>query len=144
MDACQHCPRYVSSQFHAIVFIDDHRVRAQLDVKLSKGIDCNFHQYGWIMNNYLYLGDCLDVLQDYVKDETVDLIYIDPPFNSKRNYNVFFDDKEIHSQQSALGCWTFQCLGWTAVNRLLRILSAIYSMLIKSLNFALSDFYSKD
>ena len=30
------------------------------------------------MNNYLYLGDCLDVLQDYVKDETVDLIYIDP------------------------------------------------------------------
>jgi len=51
--------------------------------------------------NYLYLGDCLDVLQDYVKDESVDLIYIDPPFNSKRNYNVFFDDKEIQVQRLA-------------------------------------------
>ncbi|MEZ5671392.1 MAG: hypothetical protein R3E08_03035 [Thiotrichaceae bacterium] len=53
------------------------------------------------MMNYLYLGDCLDVLQDYVKDESVDLIYISPPFNSKRNYNVFFDDKEIQVQRLA-------------------------------------------
>ncbi len=30
--------------------------------------------------NYLYLGDCLNVLRDYVKDESVDLIYIDPPW----------------------------------------------------------------
>ncbi len=51
--------------------------------------------------NYLYLGDCLNVLQDYVKDESVDLVYIDPPFNSKRNYNVFFHDKEIQVQRLA-------------------------------------------
>jgi site-specific DNA-methyltransferase (adenine-specific) len=57
--------------------------------------------YEGISMNYLYLGDCLDVLQDYVKDESVDLIYIDPPFNSKRNYNVFFDDKEIQVQRLA-------------------------------------------
>ncbi len=64
------------------------------------------------MNNYLYLGDCLDVLQDYVKDETVDLIYIDPPFNSKRNYNVFFDDKEIHSQRIAFeDTWSLKNVG---------------------------------
>lgn len=45
--------------------------------------------------NTLYLGDCLYVLRDSVPDESVDLIYIDPPFNSKRDYNIFFDDKLI-------------------------------------------------
>ena len=39
--------------------------------------------------NRLYFGDCLDVIQDYVSDESVDLIYLDPPFNSKRLYNAF-------------------------------------------------------
>ncbi|MDP3683862.1 MAG: site-specific DNA-methyltransferase, partial [Ignavibacteria bacterium] len=51
--------------------------------------------------NYIYLGDCLNVLRDNVKDESVDLIYIDPPFNSKRDYNIFFDDKEIQTQRIA-------------------------------------------
>jgi site-specific DNA-methyltransferase (adenine-specific) len=49
--------------------------------------------------NQLYLGDCLNILQDYIKGESVDLIYIDPPFNSKRNYNIFFDNKEIQTQR---------------------------------------------
>ncbi len=40
--------------------------------------------------NTLYYGDNLKILREYVKDETVDLIYIDPPFNSIRNYNVLF------------------------------------------------------
>ena len=39
--------------------------------------------------NRLYLGDCLDVLREDVADNTVDLIYLDPPFNSKRLYNAF-------------------------------------------------------
>ena len=51
--------------------------------------------------NTLYLGDCLNVLRDSVADESVDLIYIDPPFNSKRDYNISFDDKEIQSQRVA-------------------------------------------
>jgi site-specific DNA-methyltransferase (adenine-specific) len=51
--------------------------------------------------NYLYLGDCLDVLRHEIPDESVDLIYIDPPFNSKRNYNIFFDDKDIQTQRIA-------------------------------------------
>ena len=41
------------------------------------------------MGNRLYFGDCLDVLREDVADETVDLIYLDPPFNSKRLYNAF-------------------------------------------------------
>ncbi len=44
------------------------------------------------MTNCLYYGDNLDVLGEYISDESVDLIYLDPPFNSKRNYNVLFKD----------------------------------------------------
>ncbi len=51
--------------------------------------------------NWLHLGDCLEVLRKEIPDETVDLIYIDPPFNSKRNYNIFFDDKDIQTQRIA-------------------------------------------
>ena len=40
--------------------------------------------------NQLYYGDNLDVLRRHVKDDTVDLIYLDPPFNSNANYNVLF------------------------------------------------------
>ena len=39
--------------------------------------------------NRLYFGDCLDVLREDIADNTVDLIYLDPPFNSKRLYNAF-------------------------------------------------------
>lgn len=38
----------------------------------------------------LYYGDNLDVLRRYVKDESVDLVYLDPPFNSAKDYNVLF------------------------------------------------------
>lgn len=38
-------------------------------------------------HNKLFYGDNLDVLRRYIKDESIDLCYIDPPFNSKRNYN---------------------------------------------------------
>lgn len=39
----------------------------------------------------IYRGDCLDILPQF-PDECVDLIYIDPPFNSNRNYEVFWGD----------------------------------------------------
>jgi site-specific DNA-methyltransferase (adenine-specific) len=42
----------------------------------------------------LYYGDNLDILRRYLKDETVDLVYLDPPFNSAQNYNAFFHEKE--------------------------------------------------
>jgi site-specific DNA-methyltransferase (adenine-specific) len=40
--------------------------------------------------NLLYYGDNLDILRDSIKDESIDLIYLDPPFNSDRNYNILF------------------------------------------------------
>ncbi len=44
--------------------------------------------------NRLYYGDNLDILRDHrkIKDESVDLCYIDPPFNSKRNYNQIYNN----------------------------------------------------
>jgi DNA modification methylase len=42
----------------------------------------------------LYYGDNLEILQRYLKDETVDLVYLDPPFNSAQNYNAFFHEKD--------------------------------------------------
>ncbi|MCA0352016.1 MAG: restriction endonuclease [Chloroflexi bacterium] len=44
------------------------------------------------MSNSLYYGDNLDVLRRKIRDETVDLCYIDPPFNSKRTYNQIYNN----------------------------------------------------
>jgi len=43
--------------------------------------------------NTLYYGDNLDVLRRHIRDETVDLVYLDPPFNSKATYNVLFSEQ---------------------------------------------------
>jgi len=40
--------------------------------------------------SHLYFGDNLEVLREYVPSASVDLVYLDPPFNSNRNYNVIF------------------------------------------------------
>jgi hypothetical protein len=42
------------------------------------------------MTNHLYYGDNLQILREHIKDETVDLVYLDPPFNSQATYNVLF------------------------------------------------------
>ncbi len=44
--------------------------------------------------NRLYYGDNLDVLRRHVEDASVDLVYLDPPFNSNANYNVLFAEKD--------------------------------------------------
>lgn len=41
--------------------------------------------------NTIYFGDNLDILRKYIKDESVDLIYLDPPFNSKKAYNIIYN-----------------------------------------------------
>lgn len=45
------------------------------------------------MTNTLYYGDNLDILKRYVKDESVDLVYLDPPFKSSQNYNILFKEQ---------------------------------------------------
>jgi site-specific DNA-methyltransferase (adenine-specific) len=57
-----------------------------------------------ITENTLFYGDNLTILREYIPDEGVDLIYLDPPFNSNRSYNVLFKDesgKEAEAQITA-------------------------------------------
>jgi site-specific DNA-methyltransferase (adenine-specific) len=46
-----------------------------------------------ITQNTLFYGDNLNILREYISDESVDLVYLDPPFNSSRSYNVLFKDE---------------------------------------------------
>ena len=46
-----------------------------------------------ITTNTLFYGDNLPILREHIADESVDLIYLDPPFNSNRSYNVLFKDE---------------------------------------------------
>lgn len=52
--------------------------------------------------NTLYYGDNLHILREYIKDESVDLIYLDPPFNSNRNYNVLFRSESGSEAESQI------------------------------------------
>ena len=44
--------------------------------------------------NQLYYGDNLNILRQHIPDESIDLIYLDPPFNSEATYNVLFVEKD--------------------------------------------------
>jgi len=52
-----------------------------------------------LQSNTLYYGDNLEVLRKYIPNESIDLVYLDPPFNSKADYNILF--KESTGEQSA-------------------------------------------
>jgi site-specific DNA-methyltransferase (adenine-specific) len=54
------------------------------------------------MENTLYYGDNLKVLREYIANESVDLIYLDPPFNSNRSYNVLFKEESGQSADSQI------------------------------------------
>jgi len=61
--------------------------------------------------NKLYFGDNLKILREYVPDASVDLIYLDPPFNSSATYNVLF--KEKSGEESAAQIMAFEdTWGW--------------------------------
>ncbi len=45
-----------------------------------------------LKTNVLYFGDNLEILRKYVPDNSIDLIYLDPPFNSKKDYNILFKE----------------------------------------------------
>lgn len=55
--------------------------------------------------NVLYYGDNLDVLRRHIQDEVVDLVYLDPPFNSNADYNVLFRE---HGEKAAAQVQAFE------------------------------------
>ena len=53
-------------------------------------------------SNTLYYGDNLRILRDYLPSASVDLVYLDPPFNSNRSYNVLFKDESGRDSQAQI------------------------------------------
>ncbi len=54
-----------------------------------------------MQTNVLYYGDNLSILREHVPDEAIDLIYLDPPFNSQRDYNIIFRETEFTGESTA-------------------------------------------
>jgi len=69
-----------------------------------------------VAGNRLFYGDNLEVLRQNITTESVDLVYLDPPFNSNRNYNVLFGN---HITTGATDAAQIQAFGdtwiWTPV-----------------------------
>jgi site-specific DNA-methyltransferase (adenine-specific) len=95
--------------------------------------------------NRLYFGDNLEVLDEHVADESVDLVYLDPPFNSNRNYSVIFGRNRAVDESAAqiqafedTWMWTHTTevligdLSNTAPQRVADALSAYYTLLGES------------
>ena len=55
-----------------------------------------------VKTDVLYYGDNLEILRKYVPDASVDLVYLDPPFNSNRDYNVIFKDESGRKSDAQL------------------------------------------
>ena len=58
------------------------------------------------MRNALYYGDNLSVLREHIPDESVDLVYLDPPFNSNASYNVLFKEKTGEESPAQIKAFT--------------------------------------
>jgi DNA modification methylase len=58
------------------------------------------------MKNTLYYGDNLAILREHIQDESVDLVYLDPPFNSARDYNVLFKQAKKDENQAQITAFT--------------------------------------
>jgi site-specific DNA-methyltransferase (adenine-specific) len=63
-----------------------------------------------MLQNNLFYGDNLNIMRDFIKTESVDLCYIDPPFNSKRNYNQIYSGaghEDIAQSQAFVDTWSW-------------------------------------
>jgi 16S rRNA G966 N2-methylase RsmD len=56
-----------------------------------------------VAKNQLYYGDNLDILRRRVAAESVDLVYLDPPFNSNQDYDILFQDLAPRRMSGAFG-----------------------------------------
>ncbi len=55
--------------------------------------------------NHLYYGDNLQVMRESIQDESIDLVYLDPPFNSKRDYNLLFNTPKGHKSEAQIAAF---------------------------------------
>jgi len=91
--------------------------------------------------NTLYYGDNLEILRKCIKDESVDLIYLDPPFNSQRAYNVIFQDKSGKASSAQIqafeDAWYWSVETQSAFDE---IMTGKYTMELKDMMKAFKDF----
>ena len=52
--------------------------------------------------NLIYYGDNLSILRDFIPDQSIDLVYLDPPFNSQREWNLIFQDESGNNSDAQL------------------------------------------
>lgn len=98
------------------------------------------------MTNTLLYGDNLDILRRKIKDETIDLCYIDPPFNSKRNYFQIYNNigKDDAAQaQAFIDTWTWNELAVSGFQEVITNFEGRYTRqtieLLKGLKAVLGD-----
>lgn len=77
-----------------------------------------------VTRNTLFYGDNLYILREYIPDESVDLIYLDPPFNSNRSYNVLFKEQSGASSDAQITAfddsWTWGAAAEDTYHELMR------------------------
>ncbi len=96
------------------------------------------------MTNALYYGDNLDVLRESIASESVDLIYLDPPFNSNANYNVLFkapSGEQSSAQIEAFGdTWHWTTEGSErAYDEVMSGTNSDVSTMLRAMRLALGD-----
>ena len=94
-----------------------------------------------ITHNTLFYGDNLKVLREYIPSESVDLIYLDPPFNSNRNYNVLFKDESGTDSEAQITAfedtwhwnettqWTYDELRRDASDQVARMIESLHDFI---------------
>ena len=94
-----------------------------------------------ITENTLFYGDNLPILREHIPDESIDLVYLDPPFNSSRTYNVLFKQESGEDSEAQIAAFedtwhwdraaaaTYQELGTKAPANVSQMIGALYSFL---------------
>ena len=94
-----------------------------------------------ITENTLFYGDNLPIMRDYIPDESIDLIYLDPPFNSNRTYNVLFKQESGQDSEAQIAAFedtwhwdlsaaaTYQELITQAADNVAQMIGALHSFL---------------
>lgn len=78
--------------------------------------------------NRLYYGDCLDIIKEHIPPKSVDLIYLDPPFNSNRKFSLIYHDqygKPLKEQEQAFNdIWTLDAERRASIDRVLTMFAS--------------------
>jgi len=100
-----------------------------------------------INKNKLFYGDNLEVLRQYIPDESIDLCYIDPPFNSKRNYNQIYNNigtEDTAQTQAFIDTWTWNDRANEGLNEIVNNQGNIYTRQSINLILGLETVLGKD